>query len=292
MNLLRKTYQSLYQAKKTISNVFNKVFNSDSLTENDFESIEECLLSSDINYDLTERIINDIRENKNKNIKWNDILHNSLINNIGIVKPHDLKRIVIMVGINGAGKTTACAKLSSYFKSKSKKVILVAADTFRAAAVEQLRTWANRLEIDCISNIKTNDPASIAYDGVNSGLSRNIDHIIIDTAGRLHTSDNLMNELKKIYKVISKVSDKISIVMNLDANIGQNGLKQVQEFQKYLPIDGIIINKMDGTARGGVALSVLHEYKIPILFLGVGEKLDNLVQFDINKYINSLVYDS
>ena len=288
MKFFTKTYQSLFKTRDNISNVFNKIFKSNSLSNEDFESIEECLLSADINFNLTNQIIDDIKENKS-NDSWNKILYSSIIKNIEETESHTLQKIILMVGINGAGKTTASAKIANYLRNNSMKPILVAADTYRAAAVEQLQIWADRLEIDCIANSKTNDPASIAFDGVKSGISKNVDHIIVDTAGRLQTSSNLMNELQKVFRVVSKISDEISIIINLDANIGQNGIKQVEEFNKYLPIDGVIINKMDGTARGGVALSVMHKYNIPILFLGVGEKVDNLVPFDIDKYINSLV---
>ena len=194
-----------------------------------------------------------------------------------------------MVGINGAGKTTSCAKLAYHFKRNNKSCSLVAADTYRAAAVEQLRLWSEKINVNFISNLNTSDPASIAFDGVKSGESKNIDYTIIDTAGRLHTSVNLMNELQKIYKVISKVSDEITIIISIDANIGQNGLKQIEEFNKFLPLDGIFINKMDGTAKGGVGMTIIDKYKLPILFLCVGEKINDFIEFDLDYYISSLV---
>ena len=171
----------------------------------------------------------------------------------------------------------------------NKTVTLVAADTYRAAAIEQLKIWAERINIDFISNSKTSDPASISFDGANSGLKKNQDHIIIDTAGRLHTSKNLMLELEKVFRVVGKLSNEITVCMTLDANIGQNGIKQVQEFGKYLPINNIILNKMDGTAKGGIALSIINSLSVPISFLGIGEKYDDLIPFNFNKYIESLI---
>ncbi|MDC1050995.1 signal recognition particle-docking protein FtsY [Candidatus Marinimicrobia bacterium] len=194
-----------------------------------------------------------------------------------------------MVGVNGSGKTTSTAKLAQYFKQKSKKITLVAADTYRPAAIEQLKIWADRININVISNLNTSDPASIAFDGAKSGINKKHDHIIIDTAGRLHTSKNLMNELSKIYRVVSKLSDEITVCLSIDGNTGQNGLKQVEEFNKYLPIDNIILNKMDGTAKGGIVLSILNNLSLPISFLGYGEQYDDFDEFDIDKYLDILI---
>ena len=174
-------------------------------------------------------------------------------------------------------------------KNNSKKVTLVAADTYRAAAVEQLEIWSKRMNINFVSNINTTDPASIAFDGSKSGINKSHNHIIIDTAGRLHTSKNLMTELEKIYRVVSKLTDDISVCISIDGNNGQNAIKQVQEFNQYLPIDNIILNKMDGTAKGGIVLSILNDLSIPISYMGVGESYDDLVKFDIKKYLDLLI---
>ncbi len=165
----------------------------------------------------------------------------------------------------------------------------MAADTYRPAAIEQLKIWADRININLISNLNTSDPASIAYDGSKSGMNKAHDHIIIDTAGRLHTSKNLMNELSKIFRVVKKLSDKVTVCLSIDGNTGQNGLKQVEEFNKYLPIDNIILNKMDGTAKGGIVLSILNNLSLPISFLGFGEQYDDFEEFDIDKYLDTLI---
>ena len=200
-----------------------------------------------------------------------------------------LKKTVLIVGINGSGKTTSAAKIAAYYSNNAEKVMLVAADTYRAAAIDQLKIWAERLKIKLLANESSSDPASVAYDGVNSGLSNNYDRIIIDTAGRMNTSANLMNELSKIYKVINKKTDNISVLMVLDANTGQNAINQVNDFNKAIPVDGIILTKMDGTTKGGIAIPILSELKIPICYIGIGEKLDDLIPFDIDYYLEGLI---
>ena len=282
-------FKTLFKTRTKIADAFTKVFAKGSLSKEDYCLIEESLISSDISWRLTDRIIEKIKVNYKTGSNFNDTLVSSFKNIIGIPKTIRLNRNILMVGINGAGKTTSCAKLAYHFKRNNKSCSLVAADTYRAAAVEQLRLWSEKINVNFISNLNTSDPASIAFDGVKSGESKNIDYTIIDTAGRLHTSVNLMNELQKIYKVISKVSDEITIIISIDANIGQNGLKQIEEFNKFLPLDGIFINKMDGTAKGGVGMTIIDKYKLPILFLGVGEKINDFIEFDLDSYISSLV---
>ena len=170
-----------------------------------------------------------------------------------------------------------------------KNVTLVAADTYRAAAVEQLDIWAKRMNINFVSNINTSDPASIAFDGAKSGMNKMHDHVIIDTAGRLHTSKNLMLELEKIYRVLSKLTQSITVCISIDGNNGQNAIKQVKEFNQYLPIDNIILNKMDGTAKGGVVLSILNDLNIPISYMGVGESYEDILDFNVDKYLDLLI---
>ena len=290
MNIFKRTFNSISETRNKIKKSFSNIFSFSNLTQKDIQEIEECLLSSDISWTLTEEIIDEIKINKENFNSWQELLVNSIDKSINYNdSSNELKKIIIIVGINGSGKTTTAAKLAKYFVDNNKSVTLVAADTYRAAAVEQLKIWAERINIDFISNSKTSDPASISFDGANSGLKKDKNHIIIDTAGRLHTSKNLMLELEKIFRVVGKLSDEISVCMTLDANIGQNGIKQVKEFGKYLPISNIILNKMDGTAKGGIALSIIKSLSIPISFLGIGEKYDDLIPFNFNKYIESLI---
>ena len=291
MNIFKKAISSIFKTKDKIRNTFSNILTFSKLTDEDKEKIEECLLSSDVGWELTDRIINNLKNNKNSYESWEELLIDNIkssIKNIDI-KSNDFKQIVIIIGVNGSGKTTSAAKIAQHFKNKGKKVTLVAADTYREAAVEQLEIWSKRMNINFISNINTADPASIAYDGSKSGINNDYNHIIIDTAGRLHTSKNLMIELEKIYRVVSKLSDNITVCISIDGTNGQNGIKQVQEFNQYLPIDNIILNKMDGTAKGGIVLSILNNLSIPISYMGVGESYDDLLEFEINKYLDLLI---
>ncbi len=290
MNIFKKTLLNLKNTKSKIRDTFKKIKFNKSLTNEDIENIENCLLGSDVGWELTEKIISQLESAKDGD-NWENVLIKSIKSNLSKteIKKVEFKQVVIVIGINGTGKTTASAKLAQFFKNDNKNLTLVAADTFRAAAVDQLKIWAERLNVNFISNYNSSDPASIAYDGTNSGIKNNHDHIIIDTAGRLHTSANLMHELEKIYRIVSRLTTQITVLMSIDANIGQNSIKQVEEFNKYLPIDSIIINKMDGTAKGGIVLSILQSLKIPISFLGVGESYSDIIPFNLDNYLNSMV---
>ena len=291
MNIFKKSLSALSKTQKNIKNAFSKIVSFKKIDEQDIANIEECLLSADIGWELTELIISKINNNTNEYKSWEELLINTLKKNINLPECKKMNKIIIIIGVNGSGKTTTSAKLAKYYQNDNKKITLVAADTYRAAAIDQLKIWSERLNIDLISNKSTSDPASIAFDGTNSGISKGHNHIIIDTAGRLHTSKNLMTELGKIYRIVSKLTTEISVSMTLDANIGQNGINQVQEFNKYLPVDNIILNKMDGTAKGGVVLPILNKLGIPISFIGVGESYDDLIPFDFKNYLDSLIRD-
>jgi fused signal recognition particle receptor len=205
--------------------------------------------------------------------------------------PEDRKPFIIMiVGVNGVGKTTTVGKLAYNFKSRGKKVLIGAGDTFRAAANEQLEIWAKRAGVDIIQQQKGSDPGAVAFDTVKSALARDIDVVLIDTAGRLHTKTNLMEELKKVKRVIQKLipraPDEIWLV--LDATIGQNSIQQARQFHQALGITGLIITKLDGTAKGGVVFAIANELKIPVKFIGVGENIDDLQPFDPESFIDAL----
>ena len=291
MKILKKTLSSLFKSKNKIRDTFSKILSFSKLSFEDKEKIEHCLLSADVGWELTETIIKNLKNNKKKFNSWEELLIDTIkisIKNVNL-KADEFKKIIIIVGVNGSGKTTTAAKLGQYFKDKNKTVTLVAADTYRAAAVEQLQIWSEKININFISNPNTTDSASVAFDGTISGLNKNHDYIIIDTAGRLHTSKNLMLELEKLFRVVSKLSDRITVCISIDGNTGQNGINQVKEFNQYLSIDNIILNKMDGTAKGGIALSILNNLSIPISFLGVGESYEDLSLFDLDNYLEFLV---
>ena len=290
MKIFKNTFSKIFNTQTKIKETFSNILSFSTLSNEDKSNIEECLLESDLSWNLTQETLKNLEKVK-KNETWENALYNSLKKSIESleIRSHDLKKVIIIVGVNGSGKTTSAAKIANFFKANKKSVTLVAADTYRAAAVEQLKIWSQRTNINFISNPNTKDPASIAYDGVKSGIANNDDYVIIDTAGRLHTSKNLMNELEKIFRVVKSITDEISVFISIDGNTGQNGIRQAVEFGKVLPLSNVILNKMDGTAKGGSALSIMHKMLIPISFIGVGESFEDLIEFDLDYYLKSLI---
>ena len=290
ISFIKKTISGLSKTRTKLSNLFAKFSGKSILDDSDIEELEETLLGADIGWELTESILEKMREPDKKEVsreeRFQQCIHQYLID---VDKPRDLQKVILLVGINGTGKTTSAAKLGGYFSNAGESVSLVAADTYRAAAVEQIRIWAKRLNLHLTANDKSADPASVAFDGVSSGLTKNLDRIIVDTSGRVHTSANLMKELEKIYRVISKLTDEVDVLITIDANTGQNALQQAQEFSKYIPLTGVILTKMDGTARGGIAIQIMKELNLPVYFMGIGEQVDDLVPFNLDSYIKGLI---
>jgi len=261
------------------------------LDDSEIEELESVLFQSDLSYDLISDVIDEFQNKPlSGDESWEDRFVNLLKTKIGkLDQGIDDHKIFLIIGVNGTGKTTTSAKICKYYKNKSLKTMLVGADTYRAAAIEQLKLWSKKLDVKFISNESTKDPSSIAYDAINSGLKDNYDKIIIDTAGRLHNSVNLMQELEKLYKVSSKFNEKIKVVLVVDSNVGQNGMNQALEFSKFIPVDSLILTKMDGTAKGGIALSMLDKLNIPIDFIGIGEGVDDFVPFDLDIFLKGLI---
>ena len=290
ISFIKKTISGLTKTRSKLSSLFAKMSGKTILTDDDIQDLEEALLGADIGWELTDSIIEQLKAPDKTEITREDRFQKCIqqylsdVNEVG-----KLQKVILLVGINGTGKTTSAAKLGGYFSSSGQSVSLVAADTYRAAAVEQIRIWAERLNLHLTANDKSADPASIAYDGVSTGITKNMDRIIVDTSGRLHTSANLMKELEKIHRVVLKLTDEIDVLITIDANTGQNGLQQAREFAKYTPITGVILTKMDGTARGGIAIQIMKELNLPVYFIGVGEQVDDLVPFDRVSYINGLI---
>ena len=277
----------------------SSIFTGKKLDEEMIEELENILITSDININIVNNITNFLRKNKyDKNVSIDDvktIIFNeinkifSTIKNDSIVL--DKKPYVIMFsGVNGSGKTTIIGKIANKHKKQGKKVLLGACDTFRAGAVEQLNEWKNKANVDIITEEKA-DPASIAYKAYNKAKNEDYDLLLIDTAGRLQNNTNLMAELSKIQNVLKKIDDSLphkSIIV-LDATTGQNAIKQMDIFSKALNIDSVIINKMDGTSKGGVLVSVVDQFKKPIIAVGVGEKIEDIEDFNSEKFIKNLV---
>jgi fused signal recognition particle receptor len=259
-------------------------------------TIEETLLAADMGVELTGSIIDRLRQlNRQEAGNLNEILkaeiealiHQDPPVSAGRTKPW----IILIVGVNGTGKTTSIAKLAHRYIAEGKQVLMVAADTFRAAAYDQLKIWAERTDADFVGNPQGKDPSSVVFDAVKSAQAKGHDFVLIDTAGRLHTKSNLMAELGKIKRVIGKLIPAAphEIWLVLDGNTGQNGLAQAQEFMNLVGITGIILTKLDGTAKGGAVLAIHQKLNIPIRYLGVGEQLDDLVEFEANEFIDALL---
>jgi len=291
-NFLKKTVQSLGKTRKNIVNTFSKFHGKKYLDEKELEDLELVLFQSDLDFETVKLIVDKFRVIKILNNEtWEEHFIKILkdIVSFDFQDRDNLSKIYLIIGVNGTGKTTTSAKLCKYLKNKGNKVLLVGADTYRAAAINQLKIWAKKIDVRFISNESTKDPASIIFDGITVGLKDDYDSIIIDTAGRLHNSDNLMKELEKIYRIASRFNESIEVILTVDSNVGQNGINQVMNFNKFIPINSLILTKMDGTAKGGIAVSLIKKLKIPISFIGVGEGENDLVEFDLNTYLTGLV---
>jgi len=265
------------------------------------DELEETLLIADVGMKTTTFILEDLKKDVAQNrIRENDEVLQHLKgqmfkvlsqNNKPIQFSKNKPLVILMVGINGSGKTTTIGKLAQKWKKEGKKVLLAAGDTFRAAAIDQLQVWAERADISCISQKNGADPSAVAYDAVQAAVARNVDVLLIDTAGRLQTNQNLMEELKKVKRVIGKVLPGAphETLLVLDATLGQNSISQAKHFHEALELDGFVMTKLDGTAKGGVLLNLSGELKLPIHFIGVGEKAEDLQVFDSKKFVDALI---
>lgn len=263
------------------------------------DELEEILIKADVGPGTTERIIDGIKsEAKAKKIEESDkvmellkeqiiaVLGNEKLSEGTLSSPH----VIMMVGVNGTGKTTSIAKLARKYSDEGKKVLVAACDTFRAAALEQLSIWAQRVGVEIIKSMPNQDPASVAFDAIKSASSRKFDVVIADTAGRLHTKINLMEELKKIKRVMGKAKEGAphEVLLVIDATTGQNGLSQVQLFDEAVGITGIFLTKLDGTAKGGIIIAIGNQFKVPVKYVGLGEKPDDFQSFDPIQFTEAL----
>ena len=255
------------------------------------DELEDLLLEADVNYELIENLLEQLPDNINRLQ-----LYNSLISifdyKANWIEPDDKKPFVEMIiGVNGAGKTTTIAKLAYLYKQNGKSVMLGAADTFRAAAIEQLSRWAEKLEVPIVATKQGHDPSAVVFDTIKSAIAKGIDNVIIDTAGRLHNQKNLANELEKMVRVASKALADAPHrkLLILDGTQGSSAINQAKAFNDIVGVDGIIITKLDGTAKGGAILSIANELKMPIYYMGVGESPKDLVRFNVKDYINSIL---
>ncbi|MBT6390481.1 MAG: signal recognition particle-docking protein FtsY [Candidatus Marinimicrobia bacterium] len=287
-----KIFQALRRTRATVADAFDTVVQRKVSVES-LEDLEDTLISTDMGIDTVEAILGVVEKNRKEGFlsKVEDYLVSALPESKAIQQDKNSPIALLVVGVNGTGKTTSAAKLAHYYKSMGKKVLLVAADTYRAAAVEQLKTWANRLDVNIVCNTQSQQPSAILFDGLNAAKSQGTDIVIVDTAGRLHTYKNLMIELEKMYRVIeSRFPEfKIHSLITLDASLGQNSLIQAREFSNTVQVDGAMLTKMDGTAKGGIVFPLFKELKIPVKFIGVGEDMDDLIVFNRNEYVQGLL---
>jgi fused signal recognition particle receptor len=254
------------------------------------ETFEEILLESDVNYELVEQILEGLPSVVSRTQAFNSLI--TVFQYKADFKNYDTKPFVEMIiGVNGAGKTTTISKLAYHYLSQGKSVILGAGDTFRAAAIEQLSLWAKRLSIPIVATSQGHDPSAVVYDTISSAISKNIDHVIIDTAGRLHTQTNLAGELQKMVRVADKAlaGAPHRKLLVLDGTQGSSSINQAKAFNEMVGVDGIIITKLDGTAKGGSVLSIAKEMQMPIFYIGIGEKPEDLIEFKANEYVNTIL---
>lgn len=314
---MKKLFDSIEKLKKglvkTKNNIVGKlndlISNKQQIDEETIEQIREILLLADAGYEVTEMVIQDLFEKyKKQQIKDSseifDIVKSNLKEIFYRTNQRDNKidfenfsiedqlkpKTIVIVGVNGTGKTTSIGKIAYNFKQNNLNVLIAAADTFRAAANEQLSIWAQRASVEIVDNKNTKDPGAIVYEALDKAIKNNIDVVLIDTAGRLHTKTDLMNELNKIIRIIQKKlnRDVDEVLLVIDATMGQNVVAQIESFLKYVPVTGLILTKLDGTAKGGVVFQIANKFKIPVKFIGVGEGIEDLQVFRNEDFVNAI----
>lgn len=298
----KKLKEGLSKTRNNIADSFSNLFKATEIDDDFYDELEETLIMSDMGYETTEKIIEDLKSKvKEMKLKEADACRELIINIIRDQMSVDenaydfenKKTVVLVIGVNGVGKTTSIGKLAAQYKAAGKKVLMAAADTFRAAAIDQLKTWSDRARVDIIAQDEGADPSAVVYDAVAAAKARNTDILLIDTAGRLHNKKNLMDELAKMRRIISKEYPEANVesLIVLDGTTGQNALEQARQFSQVTEINGIIITKLDGTAKGGIAIAIQAELNVPVKYIGIGEKIDDLQKFDPNNYVNALFAD-
>ncbi len=302
MGFFDKLRDGLARTKQQILGRFDEIVEKADTTEQrtrpvnveTIEALEELLVSADVGLPATEKIVTAVKARARHGESLRDLVKEEIKQIFDAVDqpstngrpPH----VTLIVGVNGTGKTTTIGKLANLLKASGKDPLVCAADTFRAAAVEQLEIWARRAQVDIVRAKEGSDPAAVVFDAIQSGKARGRDPILVDTAGRLHTRVNLMNELDKIRRVAGRAAEGAphEVLLVLDATVGQNGVQQAREFTNVAGVTGIVLTKLDGTAKGGVAVAIAHDLKLPIRYVGVGEGIDDLIPFSPQEYVDAL----
>jgi len=299
-NLFNKLKEGLTKTRDGLTDKINEVLNlAITIDEDLYEELEEILIISDVGMDTTVDIIERLRTkirkekiNDPKEVKpaLKEVIKDLLLEG-SYEDDEEGKKVMLVIGVNGVGKTTSIGKLAAKNKEANKKVLLAAADTFRAAAIDQLEVWSSRAGVDIVKHQEGSDPAAVIFDAIQAAKARNVDLLICDTAGRLHNKKNLMNELEKINRIIDRELEgyKKETLLVLDATTGQNAVIQAKQFMEACPIDGIILTKLDGTAKGGVVLSIKQSLNIPVRYIGVGEGIEDLQKFDAEGFADALI---
>ncbi len=299
MSMFNKWREGLSRTSKRTFGQLANILGATEITDDIWDDLEAILIQSDIGIETTDVILDALEARvDNEGLTRADELRTglreelrSLLQNPPPVKFSSAPAVILLVGVNGSGKTTSAAKLGARFRADGKKVLLVAADTFRAAAIEQLQSWAGRVDLPIIAGQPNGDPGAVTYDAVKAAISRGTDIVLVDTAGRLHTRFNLMEELKKVHRVAGKALDGAphAVWLVMDATTGQNALQQAKAFKAAVEVNGVILTKLDSSARGGMAFAIQRELGLPILFAGLGEKPEDLEPFDPDAFIDGVL---
>ena len=300
LSLFKKFKEGLSKSAKSFAEKTGGIFRRAKLDASSIEELEEALYAADFGYETTEEILEEtkVAYRKNKELRGKDVaaigsavLRRVLEGSEGVIEfKDDRPTVICLIGVNGSGKTTTTAKLGSQCKAEGRQVLVAACDTFRAAATEQLREWSNRLDLDMVSGERGSDAAAVAYDSWQAAKSRGKDTLIVDTAGRLHTKNHLMDELAKIRRVLQKHDETAPhySLLVVDGSLGSNSIDQARVFHEKFGLDGLIVTKLDGTSRGGSLVGIYRELKLPIYFLGLGEKAEDLQAYQVDNYVDAV----
>jgi len=297
MGIFKKIGQALKKTREAFARKLDSLFSHGEINDDFYEELTDILVSSDVGFEASEEIVEELRlyARKNKIRKAEEVknaLKEIIVKMLEDVEKVDFEypAVITIIGVNGVGKTTSIGKITNYFKHLKKDVTLVAGDTFRAAASDQLSEWASRNKVRIVKHSEGADAAAVVFDGISSAKAKGTDVLIIDTAGRLQTKTNLMEELKKIDKIITREyseCNRYNFIV-LDATTGQNALAQIEAFDNYINIDGIILTKLDGTAKGGVVITIANKYNLPVVFIGTGETIDDLELFNSKEFVDNI----
>ena len=297
MGFFKKMLEGIKKTKDNLSKKLYYAFSARKLDDEFYSSVEDALLAGDVGVTASEQIVSDLRDRAYEDRlktpdEARDLLREILVESIDYeVEPYSYPLVILLSGVNGVGKTTAIGKLAKLFTSEGKSVVIAAADTFRAAASEQLEVWGERAGVRVIRHSEGADPAAVVFDAVSSAKAKGTDVILVDTAGRLHNKKNLMEELKKICRVVDRELPDADFrkYLVLDATTGQNGVSQAEVFSEAFDLDDIVLTKLADTAKGGVVMAISAELELPVLYVGVGEKIDDFIPFDAREFVDALI---